>query len=42
MTGFDWEIEKWRRFFAGLRMREDGTWVKQPSLFDFSLVERPS
>ncbi|GKZ01206.1 hypothetical protein MPSEU_001072000 [Mayamaea pseudoterrestris] len=33
--GFDWEIEKARRFFAGLRMREDGTWVKQPSLFDF-------
>ena len=33
--GFDWEIEKARRFFAGLRMREDGTWVKQPSMFDF-------
>ena len=33
--GFDWEIEKARRWFAGLRMREDGTWVKQPSLFDF-------
>eukprot|EP00429_Kryptoperidinium_foliaceum_P049633 CAMPEP_0176126426 /NCGR_PEP_ID=MMETSP0120_2-20121206/63810_1 /TAXON_ID=160619 /ORGANISM="Kryptoperidinium foliaceum, Strain CCMP 1326" /LENGTH=739 /DNA_ID=CAMNT_0017461353 /DNA_START=259 /DNA_END=2475 /DNA_ORIENTATION=- len=33
--GFDWEIEKMRRFFAGLRMREDGTWVKQPSGFDF-------
>lgn len=33
--GFDWEIEKARRYFAGLRMREDGTWVKQPSLFDF-------
>lgn len=34
-SGFDWEIEKLRRFAAGLRMREDGTWVKQPSLFDF-------
>jgi len=34
-TGFDWEIEKLRRYFAGLRLREDGTWVKQPSMFDF-------
>lgn len=33
--GFDWEIEKWRRYFAGLRMREDGSWVKQKSMFDF-------
>jgi hypothetical protein len=33
--GFDWEIEKARRYFAGLRMREDGAWVKQPSLFEF-------
>lgn len=33
--GFDWEIEKLRRFSAGLRMREDGAWVKSPSLFDF-------
>eukprot|EP00529_Nitzschia_sp_RCC80_P009834 CAMPEP_0113452436 /NCGR_PEP_ID=MMETSP0014_2-20120614/6845_1 /TAXON_ID=2857 /ORGANISM="Nitzschia sp." /LENGTH=774 /DNA_ID=CAMNT_0000343807 /DNA_START=329 /DNA_END=2653 /DNA_ORIENTATION=+ /assembly_acc=CAM_ASM_000159 len=33
--GFDWEIEKARRYFAGLRMREDGSWVKQPSLLDF-------
>jgi hypothetical protein len=33
--GFDWEIEKLRRFAAGLRMRSDGTWVKQPSMFDF-------
>ena len=33
--GFDWEIEKMRRYFAGLRMREDGTWVKQPSPLDF-------
>ena len=37
--GFDWEIEKARRYFAGLRMRDDGTWVRQPSLFDF-LVSR--
>lgn len=34
-TGFDWEIEKLRRYFAGLRMRDDGSWVKQPSLFEF-------
>lgn len=33
--GFDWEIEKARRYFAGLRMRDDGTWVKQPSVFEF-------
>ena len=33
--GFDWEIEKMRRYAAGLRMREDGAWVKQPSLFEF-------
>jgi len=33
--GFDWEIEKMRRYFAGLRMREDGSWVKQPSFLDF-------
>ena len=39
--GFDWEVEKARRFFAGLRMREDGSWVRQPSFFDF-LVSRTS
>jgi cytochrome P450 len=33
--GFDWEIEKLRRYFAGLRMREDGSWVRQPSFFEF-------
>ena len=33
--GFDWEIEKMRRYAAGLRMREDGAWVKQPSAFEF-------
>jgi cytochrome P450 len=33
--GFDWEIEKLRRYFAGLRMRDDGVWVRQPSFFDF-------
>lgn len=38
-TGFDWEIEKLRRFFAGLRMREDGTWVRQPSFFDFLVTK---
>jgi hypothetical protein len=40
--GFDWEIEKARRYFAGLRMREDGTWVKQPSLFDFLVSKHRS
>ena len=34
-TGFDWEIEKARRYAAGLRMRDDGAWVKQPSAFEF-------
>ena len=34
-TGFDWEIEKMRRYAAGLRMREDGAWVKQPSALEF-------
>ena len=38
-SGFDWEIEKLRRYAAGLRLREDGSWVRQPSLFDF-LVTR--
>mmetsp|Transcript_3074 Transcript_3074/g.8334 ORF Transcript_3074/g.8334 Transcript_3074/m.8334 type:complete len:748 (-) Transcript_3074:307-2550(-) len=33
--GFDWEIEKMRRYAAGLRMREDGAWVKQPSALEF-------
>jgi len=33
--GFDWEIEKLRRYFAGLRMLPDGTWVRKPSLFAF-------
>jgi hypothetical protein len=33
--GFDWEIEKLRRFFAGLRQLDDGTWVKRQSVFDF-------
>lgn len=38
-AGFDWEVEKARRYFAGLRLREDGSWVKQPSWLDF-LVTR--
>ncbi len=33
--GFDWEIEKLRRNFAGLRQMEDGTWVRRQSIFDF-------
>jgi cytochrome P450 family 97 subfamily B polypeptide 3 len=37
--GFDWEIEKLRRYFAGLRMRDDGSWIRQPSFFEF-LVNR--
>jgi len=39
-TGFDWEIEKARRYFAGLRMREDGTWVKKSSAFDFLISKQ--
>jgi hypothetical protein len=38
-SGFDWEIEKLRRYFAGLRMREDGMWVRQPSFFDFLVTQ---
>jgi hypothetical protein len=38
--GFDWEIEKLRRYFAGLRMREDGTWVKKSSLFEFLISKQ--
>lgn len=37
--GFDWEIEKLRRYFAGLRLREDGSWVRQPSFFDFLVTQ---
>ena len=33
--GFDWEIEKLRRFSAGLVQLEDGTWVRRPSIFEF-------
>ena len=36
--GFDWEIEKLRRYFAGLRMRDDGTWVLQKEK-SFSLLQ---
>lgn len=38
--GFDWEIEKLRRYFAGLRMRDDGTWVKKPSLLEFLISKQ--
>lgn len=38
--GFDWEIEKMRRYFAGLRMREDGSWVRKPSLLDFLISKQ--
>lgn len=33
--GFDWEIEKLRRYFAGLVQTEDGSWVRRPSFFQF-------
>ena len=33
--GFDWEIEKMRRNFAGLQQLDDGSWIRRPSLFDF-------
>ena len=39
--GFDWEIEKLRRYFAGLRQRPDGQWVRTPSLFDFLVTNTP-
>lgn len=37
--GFDWEIEKLRRYAAGLSQREDGQWVRRPSLFDFLVTK---
>lgn len=37
--GFDWEIEKVRRWSAGLRQLEDGTWVRKQSLFDFLVTK---
>lgn len=41
-SGFDWEIEKLRRYFAGLRKREtDGAWVRTPSIFDFLVTHTP-
>ncbi len=41
--GFDWEIEKLRRHFAGLRQREsDGAWVRTSSIFDFLVTHTPS
>jgi hypothetical protein len=33
--GFDWEVEKARRYFAGLRMRDDGSWIRKESFFEF-------
>jgi hypothetical protein len=33
--GFDWEIEKIRRNFAGLQQLDDGSWERRPSVFDF-------
>lgn len=41
-NGFDWEIEKLRRYFAGLRRRDsDGIWVRTPSIFDFLVTYSP-
>jgi hypothetical protein len=41
--GFDWEIEKLRRHFAGLRQRDsDGAWVRTESIFDFLVTHTPS
>ena len=40
--GFDWEIEKLRRYFAGLRQTPDGRWVRKPTLFEFLVTNSPS
>ena len=40
-AGFDWEIEKLRRYFAGLRQRPDGTWIQKDSLFEFLITNTP-
>lgn len=40
--GFDWEIEKLRRYFAGLRQTSDGRWVRKSSLFEFLVTNSPS
>ena len=42
-NGFDWEIEKLRRYFAGLRRSRDsdGSWVRTPSIFDFLVTYTP-
>lgn len=40
-SGFDWEVEKLRRYAAGLRLREDGSWVKKPSVFEFLVHKTP-
>mmetsp|Transcript_49319 Transcript_49319/g.96462 ORF Transcript_49319/g.96462 Transcript_49319/m.96462 type:complete len:751 (-) Transcript_49319:123-2375(-) len=39
-AGFDWEMEKLRRKFAGIRQADDGTWVKKDGVFDFLAVQR--
>lgn len=40
--GFDWEIEKLRRYFAGLRQTPDGQWERKSSLFEFLVTNSPS
>lgn len=37
--GFDWEIEKLRRSFAGLRQLEDGSWVRKDTFFEFLVTK---
>ena len=39
--GFDWEIEKARRHFAGLRQNSDGVWVRKSSVFEFLVTNTP-
>ena len=39
--GFDWEIEKLRRKFAGLRQTPDGRWVRNPTVFEFLVTHSP-
>jgi len=34
-TGFDWEMEKARRWVAGLRIRDDGRWVVPKNQYGF-------
>jgi len=33
--GFDWEMEKFRRKFAGIRQNDEGEWVKKDGVLEF-------